>query len=101
MNFIYYASESLFRHRYGGVVDPYNNPCQQYCHWRQLDMGRGPRRGHAHRSRSTQGGSRFYGQLSEISDWIGLILPVVMKQSAIFKNEILKFNCSVLVVNYM
>lgn len=53
-------------------------------------MGRGPRRGHAHRSRSTQGGSRFYGQLSKISDWIGLILPVVMKQSAIFKNEIFK-----------
>lgn len=64
-------------------------------------MGRGPRRGHSHRSRSTQGGSRFYGQLSEISDWIGLILPVVMKQSAIFKNEILKLNCSVLVYSQL
>lgn len=63
-----YAPESLFRHRYGDVVDPYHNPRQQYGHRRQLDVGRGPSRGHAHRSCSTQGGSRFYGQLREISD---------------------------------
>lgn len=77
-------------------MDSYHNPRQQYGHRRQLDVGRGPSRGHAHRSRSTQGGSRFYGQLREISDQTDFTCSY--KTVGNFFNENFELNCSVLEV---